>query len=29
MLPILYSSGGLLATKMNIRRPFEVRIVTN
>ena len=23
----LYSSGGLFATKMDIKRPFEIRIV--
>ena len=27
MLQILYSSGGLFATKMDIKRPFEIRIV--
>ena len=27
MFQILYSSGGLFATKMDIKRPFEVRIV--
>ena len=27
MLQILYNSGGLFATKMDIKRPFEIRIV--
>ena len=27
MLQILYSSEGLFATKMDIKRPFEIRIV--
>ena len=28
MLQILYSSGGLFATKMGLKTPFEIRIVT-
>ena len=28
MLQILYSSGGLFATKMDLKTPFEIRIVT-
>ena len=27
MFQILYSSGGLFATKMDIKRPFDIRIV--
>ena len=27
MLQILYSSGGIFATKMDIKRHFEIRIV--